>query len=385
MSQTSDVVIVGGGVIGCAIAYALAGKGARVTVLERDRIGAHASSAAAGMLGAQVEMAFPGPMVDLCLESRALYPIWQRQLKQETGLDIELQNEGMLRIADTPAEAEALREREGWQRRYGLEAVWLEKESLLQSEPCLSSEWSGALRIPGDGQVSAPRLVQALAQGVRFRGGTVVEGVEVRHVRTTGGRVTEVETTGGTFSFDTVVLSAGAWLSHLASRLEASIPVSPVKGESLALRPARPLFRQTLFGPQGLYLVPKSDGRVIVGATEKAGDVSPGVTAEGAAWLLQESIRMVPELKEAEWTAAWSSYRPRTPDGLPVLGPLSPWENAFVAGGHFRNGILLAPITGVGMAEWIAGEKVPNWGAFAPDRFQKMAISQGEGVEGNDH
>jgi glycine oxidase len=385
MPQTSDVVVVGGGVIGCAIAYALVGKGARVTVLERDRIGAHASSAAAGMLGAQVEMTHPGPMVNLCLESRALYPRWQQQLKEETGLDIEWTEAGLLRLAHTAAEVESLRKREQWQRQTGLDATWLEKEPLRMLEPALSSEWSGALRIPGDGHVSAPRLVQALAQGIRSRGGFIREGVDVRDVRTMGKQVVEVETSSGSFACDNVVLSAGAWLSHFVSRLGGEIPIMPVKGESLALRPHRPLFRQTLFGPHGVYLVPKSDGRVIVGATEQEGETRPGVTAEGAAWLLMESIRMVPKLKEAEWVDAWSGLRPRTPDGLPVLGRLSPWKNVFVAGGHYRNGILLAPVTGEGIAEWIAGGKEPDWEAFSPNRFQKKAITQEEGVGKDDH
>ncbi|PTM59442.1 glycine oxidase ThiO [Desmospora activa] len=376
MTQTADVIIVGGGVIGCAIAYALAEKGTEVTVLERDRIGAHASSAAAGMLGAQVEMSFPGPMLDLCLQSRERYPLWQHRLLEQTGLDIELREEGILRLARTEEEVKALQERENWQHRYGLNASWIEGEALSLSEPSLSREWLGGLHISGDGQVLAPRLVQALAQGVRVNGGSIEEGVDVHDVVTKGRRATAVETNRGTFYGEMLVLSGGVWLSSLLSRLGMSLSVSPVKGESIALRPQRPLFQRTLFGSEGVYLVPKRDGRVLVGATEKPGDTRPGVTAAGAAWLLQEAIRLVPALKEAEWIDAWSGFRPRTADGLPVLGPLSAWNNVFVAGGHFRNGILLAPATGEGMAAWILGEKVPEWEAFSPERFQKVAISE---------
>lgn len=382
MAQTADVVIIGGGVIGCAIAYALAKKGAKVTVLERDRIGAHASSAAAGMLGAQVEMDFPGPMLDLCLQSRERYSLWQRRLLEETGVDMELREEGMLRLARTTTEVEALRKREEWQRHLGLEATWLERETLLSLEPDLSAEWLGGLSIPGDGQVLASRLVQALAHGIRLYGGTIAEGVHVHDVVTNGEKATAVETNCGPYRCEALVLSGGAWLSPLASRLGLSLPVSAVKGESIALRPPRPLFQRTLFGSEGVYLVPKRDGRVIAGATEKPEDTRPGVTAAGAAWLLQEAIRLIPALEEAEWLGAWSSLRPRTPDGMPVLGPLSAWDNLFVAGGHFRNGILLAPATGEGMAAWIAGEEIPNWGSFSPERFQRERILEQGGGRG---
>ncbi|MFC4076697.1 glycine oxidase ThiO [Salinithrix halophila] len=364
--MNDDVVVIGGGVIGCSIAWHLTKKGFRVTVLEQDRIGAHASSAAAGMLGAQVEMAYPGPMVDLCLASRAMFPAMREQLLAETGLDIELNRAGLLRLADTEEEASLLQERARWQQQLGERAEWLEKRELKDLEPSLSEELSGGLFLPGDSQVSALRLVRALAQAARLGGAQLVEGAKVNSIRVEGGRVVSLDTAAGIYRPDQVVAAAGSLNGLLVRMAGGALPVFPVKGESFALQPRKPLFTRTLFGPN-CYLVPKADGQVIVGATEKR-DMDPGVTLGAVHSLVRAAVKLVPELEEGEWLRAWSGFRPATPDGLPYLGAMSSPGNLYVAGGHFRNGILLSAVTGKSMADLIAGESVPMLEPFAPDR-----------------
>ncbi|PTX64922.1 glycine oxidase [Melghirimyces profundicolus] len=365
--KTPEVAVIGGGVIGCSIAYHLASEGVSVTLLEKDRIGEKASSAAAGMLGAQVESGFPGPMVDLCLASREMFPSLARELKEKTGLDIEWDGTGLLRLAGDPAEGEELRERGAWQREQGETAEWWDPKTLLRREPALGEGVAGGLFIPGDSQVSAPRLVQALARGASLTGAELLEGAEVRRFRCEGGRIRELETSAGRIHPEKVVFAAGAWSGILAEAIGLRLPVVPVKGESLALRWHRPLFRRTLFA-KGCYLVPKADGRVIVGATELPGDTSPGVSAKAVHGLLREAVRLVPGLGEADWERAWSGLRPGTPDGLPYLGRAPEHENLWVACGHFRNGILLSAATGRGLADLLLGRPVPRLNPFSPGR-----------------
>lgn len=370
--QTQDVIIIGGGVIGCSIAYHLAKKGADVVVLERDHIGAHASSAAAGMLGAQVEMAFPGPMIELCLRSRAMFPELGRDLYQWSGLDIELNTAGLLRVAWDRTEAEQLRDRARWQRELGGRAEWWETRSVREDEPEVGTGISGALFLPDDAQVSAPRLTLAFARAAQALGARLMEGCEVTGFLTEGDRVTGVETANGVFRAGTVVLAAGAWSGVMARRLGLHLPVFPVKGESLALRPNRQLLQKTLFA-HGCYLVPKADGRIVVGATEREHDFSAGVSLGAIHQLAEEAVRLIPSLAQADLFTYWSSVRPGSGDGLPLMGPLAAVRGLYVASGHFRNGILLSPITGALMAELIAGRAVPELAPFSPNRLLESA------------
>ncbi|SFS81551.1 glycine oxidase ThiO [Marininema halotolerans] len=365
--MNDEVVIIGGGVIGCAIAWYLTQKGLRVTLLERDRLGAQASSAAAGMLGAQVEMEHPGPMVDLCLASRRLFPQLQEQLRAETGLDIEWNQAGLLRVARSERESQQLRERERWQRGLGERAEWLTVAEVKEVEPFLSSKVMGGLYLPDDGQVSAPRLVQAFAKAAQLGGAQLIEGVDVRGCRLEKGRITSLDTSMGIFRPGKVVVATGAWSGSLLQMMGEYLPVFPVKGESIALRPSTPILHHTLFGSD-CYMVPKADGQIIVGATEKQ-ELKPGVTIGAIQLLTDAAMGWIPPIEEAEWVRTWYGFRPGTPDGMPYLGASGTTSNLFIAGGHFRNGILLSAITGKLMADLIVGEQTPLLEPFSPNRI----------------
>lgn len=375
ISNKPDVLIVGGGVIGLSIAYYLSKKKVQVTLLEKGRVGKEASSAAAGMLGAQVESEFPGPMVELCLKSRKMFPVLSQELKEKTGLDIEWDGSGLLRLAVDSVEAEELKKRAKWQRKQGEAVEWWEREEIEINEPFLAKSLEGALYIPEDGQVSAPRLVQAYATGARLMGVEFLEGVNVQGIECHKGSIVKLNTSAGVFEPETVILTAGAWMGSLADQLGVNLPIVPVKGESLSLVPQRRLMQRTLFGKR-CYLVPKADGQIIVGATEIELDTSPGVSAGAIQNLIQEACRLVPNLKQAEYLHSWSGIRPKTLDGLPYLGSVPGFNRLFVAGGHFRNGILLSAVTGQKMAELVTGKSVPLLAPFSPERICNVACRQ---------
>ncbi|GAB6936079.1 MAG: glycine oxidase ThiO [Bacillota bacterium] len=381
---SADVVIVGGGIIGCAIAYSLAKDGTRVTIVERDTVGAHASSAAAGMLGAQVETTHPGPFVSLCLESRARFARLADELYAVTGIDVELNRAGLLRLAQSEEERQALLARAEWQRAFGESAEWLDGSALRDMEPAVSDAVVGALSIPGDHQVNAAKLTRAFAEAAVRSGARIVEHSAVERFLMDGKRVVGVETETGVHRAEWTVLAAGAWSGVLGRRLGLRLPVGPVKGESLSVTlPAVP-FRKTLFA-HGCYLVPKQGGRVVIGATEVHAGFDRTVTLKALAKLGAAAKALVPALAEATFERAWASVRPHSADGLPFLGTVEGHPGLVVATGHFRNGILLAPITGELIAELIRTGQTPVLLApFSPNRLWASAKEVSAAAEGGD-
>ncbi|MGA8941873.1 MAG: glycine oxidase ThiO [Thermoactinomyces sp.] len=360
--QHSDVIVVGGGLIGSAIAFFLAKSGTKVVVLERDRIGAHSSSAAAGMLGAQAEMSHPGPLADACLKSHSMFPALAEELLEITGLDIEMNRKGLLKPALTETEANELKELAKWQR-----AVWLDRRECQEKEEFLGEEVIGCLFFPEDYQVSAPRLTQAFARAARHWNARFIEGCQVIDIQVKDNRVQKLVTSNGVWTAETVVLATGAWTGWIARLLGINLPVYPVKGEALAAYANRTLLQHTLYG-KGVYIVPKANGELIIGATEKENQLDTSVTIDAVYTLLEKAIRYYPILKELKVSRVWAGIRPGTPDQMPYIGKLAPLENLIVASGHYRNGILLSPWTGQVVSEIIHG-KERDLSPFAPLRF----------------
>ncbi len=346
------MLIVGGGVVGCAIAYEARKRGASVLLLERQRIGGGASHGAGGMLAPQVESAGPGAALELGLRSRDLFAEWQAELPTSFDLDLS----GILRVAHTEAAAAELRRRAEWQRGLGLAARICDPAEVTDLCPGCAEVLCG-LWVP-DGQCSAPRLTMALAQGATQRGAEMREGVVVTAVRTGG-----VDTTEGRISAGQVVVAAGAW-----SGLLTPAPVRPVKGQRLLLRQPDRLLGITVFGDH-CYLVPKAGGRVLAGATEEPeAGFDTRVTVEAVGRLARAACALVPALGGAELVEAWAGLRPATPDRLPVLGRLPGYEGVWLATGHHRNGILLSALTGRVVADAVLhGRALPA--ACAPERF----------------
>ncbi|TXK75906.1 glycine oxidase ThiO [Paenibacillus sp. N3.4] len=355
MTITKQVIIVGGGVIGSSIAYYLAKRGQSVTLLERGRLGTEASAAAAGMLGAQSEMEDTGPLFQWARHSRAMFPQLAEELKDLTGIDIGLVREGLLNVAFSDVQEQELREREKLQRAAGEKAEWLSAAAAVKLEPALNRATRGALYLPGDGQVEAPRLAAAFAQAAQVLGAKVQQFVQVQGLLTEQGRVCGVLTSDGSLYGEHIIVASGVWSGQLLAGIDVHLPLYPVKGECFSVHTTVPLLHKTLFTP-GCYIVPKAGGRLLIGATVVPNSYDRKVSLSGLGELMERAKQLMPAISEAEWEKAWSGLRPQTPDGMPYIGKVPQYEGLYAACGHYRNGILLSPITGKVISEMIVGK-----------------------------
>jgi glycine oxidase len=363
-----DVIIVGGGVIGCAIAYNLAEAGVRVTILERSEVGAEASGASAGVLAPLDLSMEPGPLLDLCLASMPLHPPLADKLREETGIDVEYLRSGLLRVALTDEDADGLRAVVERQRLPGM-LQWVDPEALRRVEPRLAAA-RGGVYSPHLHQVNAHRLTQALARAAVGRGVALRQGAAVTGFVTNGSRVTGVRTGDGRMTAGHVILAAGSWTGVLGRRLGVSLPVKPMRGQMLAFPNFSSPLRHILLGEDSGYLAPKANGFLFVGSTVEDVGFRKNTTASVLASLRRMAVTLVPSLAYAELASDWAGLRPGSPDDLPILGPVPGWEGVSVASGHFRKGILLAPITGRLMAQWLTqGRTEMPMEPFSPARF----------------
>lgn len=370
-----DVIVIGGGAIGCASALALARKGLRVRVLERAHPGAEASSAAAGILGAYAEAHDAGPLVQLCVASLRMYAAWTASLTEATGIDTGHRPCGSMRVFLDPAElaaasAKALAD-------LGPAARALGPDEARAAEPALSPDVAGALLFAGDARIDPPALLRALEGAARRAGVTFDPPAAAARVIVDRERVTGVALESGDVArAGAVVVSAGAWSLLEGTGLRPG-EIEPIRGQMLELRAGAAPFQRVFFGP-GAYLSPRDDGRIIVGSTQERVGFRKAVTVRGIHGLLGGAMALVPALAEAEIARTWSGLRPSTPDGAPLLGR-GGVRGLVVAAGHFRNGILLAPITGEVVRALVVGEAPPvDIAPFAVGRFAGSEPAGGE-------
>lgn len=374
--MNSEVLIIGGGVIGLAIARSLQKKGVRgITVLERGKLGREASYAAAGMLAPQSESDSPGSMFELCSESRDLYPRFAAELLEETGIDIELEQSGTLVPAFTDEDESRHRNIFEWQTAAGLDLQKLSAEESLKREPLLSQNIKSGLFFPGDWQVNNRKLVLALIEFAERNSITLVENMSADVLLTEGSLCTGVRSQNRTYTAKTIVVATGAWTSMLElNDSKLPIAVEPVRGQMISFQTSSATFRHVIFSSSG-YIVPRKDGKLIVGSTMEYCGFNDRTTAEGIEQLRETAVMIAPFLSRSEIAETWSGLRPKANDELPVLGKLETADNLFIATAHFRNGILLAPITGEIIAEQIIGGNISRYSeCFSPSR--KALLSQ---------
>lgn len=369
MARGADVIIIGGGIIGVACAYALTRAGVRrVVLIERGELGRQASRAAAGMLAPQAEAEGPGPFLDLCLAARDRYRTLAGEARDATGEDIEYCNWGLLYLVD-PAVQEAARGRAAWQRAAGLRVEEVSGQSLRSLEPCLNPEIGGALFFSDEAHVRPCAVVRALTAGARAGGAQIFEQVEAVDFILSEDRLRGVKTKEETILSDTIVACAGAWTGRLLDLLGHKLPTEPVRGQIVRARFERPPLTHLVWGPLG-YLVPRLNGEVLVGATVERAGFNSTPTLEGVAGLCEAAKTMAPGLMAGPFDKAWAGLRPRLPDGLPAIGRFTDIPNLYVAAGHYRNGILLGPLTGELIAGLVMGKEPPfSLDPFSPDRF----------------
>jgi glycine oxidase len=346
-----DVVVVGGGPIGLACAWRARQRGLRVVVLERDHAGAGAASVAGGRLAPTTEADFgEDALLQLNLDSLAAYPAFVAELEAASGVDVGLLECGTLSVALDRDGAEELTRVERLYTQLGLEAERLLPSEVRRLEPGVSPAVAAGLFVPGELAVDPRRLVQALASLV-----DVVEGAEATGALLEGERIVGVRTTRGDFHADRVVAAGGAWGAPWLPD-GARPPIRPVKGEVVMLRGAPDLLARNLrsVGAQSVYLVPRGDGRIVVGATSLERGFDATVTAGGVHELLRDAYRLLPEVAELELLETRASFRPGTPDNRPLIGP-GALEGLVLATGHYRNGILLTPLTAELVADLLVG------------------------------
>ncbi|HEX7246275.1 MAG TPA: glycine oxidase ThiO [Solirubrobacterales bacterium] len=363
MSERSgyDAVVVGGGVIGLCCAWRIAQRGGRVAVLDRAELPAGATRVAAGMLAPVGELAFGEPeLLRMTLAAAEAYPAFVAELEAASGVSTCYERMGALHVALDRDEAAELRRVHELQRSLGLGAEWLPPRRCRELEPGLTPSFNGGVHAPAEGAIDPRLLNKALLRGLADRGVELRQGVEITEALLVGERIEGVRTaTGEELHADSTVLATGAWAGETPWLPERARPaVRPVKGQILELRSpdgAAPCKR--ILASERVYLVPRPDGRLIAGATVEERGFETTVTAGGVHELLREAYRLLPDVAEMELVEAMAGLRPGTPDNLPLIGP-GALDGLFLACGHYRNGILLAPLTGERVAAELAGTEV---------------------------
>ena len=358
-----EIFTIGGGAIALSIALELQQRGARVAVLSRSFDEA-ASHAAAGMLAPHAERLTDKPMREFCLQSRLAYSEWVRKIEAASGIDLGYRPCGA--IAPILAGDRPIANANGGDEPSS-RGLWLDRGALHAHQPGLSSEVSGGWWFAEDGLVDNRALTKALLAAVREGGGDVREGVTVEAIEQHNGRVVGLQTSAGILRGDRYVLAAGAWSQQILP-----VPVRPVKGQMFSARVPEPNpLHRIIFGEKA-YLIPRGNSTILVGATVEDVGFVPGNTPAGLQKLLQAATELYPLLAESAIEEFWWGFRPTTPDELPILGA-GPCENLFLATGHHRNGILLAPATATAIADLVLdGKTDPLLSAFSWERFYRI-------------
>ncbi len=364
-----DVVVVGAGVIGCAVAFELARRGASVEVVDARPTGMGATQASAGVLAPYLEAQPDTPLFELTARSLDLYDDFIAHVSSASGLTISYRRTGTIEIASTPTGMSRLRHLAQALDRLGVTHQLMTAPEAHAEEPLLAPGIAGGLFIPAHGSVVASELTRALAAAARRHGAQIVEGGSVKRIAANGGGLV-VETDRGPLEGDAVVLAAGSWSGQIeVEGARPRVPVRPVRGQLLQLAWNGPSLRRVTWG-ESCYLVPWSDGTLLVGATVEEAGFDERTTVAGIRGLLEAAGDLVPAVEAAGFVAARAGLRPGTPDELPVIGPSAVLPNLVYATGHYRNGVLLAPLTAQIVADTLlANRRDAAIDAVGPQRF----------------
>jgi glycine oxidase len=375
--QSFDAVVVGAGVIGLTCAWRAAQRGLRVAVVDGEAPGSGATRVAAGMLAPLGEASWgEDALLELNLASARMYPDFAAELGEASGEAVGYRRVGALHVALDRDEAEELRRRHELHVALGLDAHWRRPRECREIEPGLAPGVTGGIHARHEGEVDPGSLVTALVRALEHEGAELIFGEEASDAVMDGDRLAGVRTSAGRDLRAAHSLLATGWSAGRTRWLpdHARPPVRPVKGQILTLRGSadEPLC-EGIVTTEWVYVVPRADGRVIVGATVEERGADTTVTAGGVHELLREAYRVLPDVAELEFSGAHAGLRPATPDNAPVIGP-GALEGLILATGHFRNGILLAPVTGDAVAALLAGDPPSDVVApLGPQRFERVA------------
>ncbi|MFO0723824.1 MAG: glycine oxidase ThiO [Myxococcota bacterium] len=352
MIQSPDVLVVGGGIVGLSIGVALARRGAKVRLLERGSLGREASWAGAGIIYARALSHAKTPFDWLMAKGAELHEQTALLLRDETGIDNEYRRSGEFLVAMSDENLLELTTEVELQRSHGSKTRWIDPAELREREPSMATQLVAVVEIPEVARFRPPRHLKALEIAARRAGVELVSGEEALRVEVEGTRATAVHTPSGRIAAGEVVLAAGAWTSALLEPLGILAPVRPLRGQIALLRAPTPVLTRVVSTGYE-YLVPRDDGRVLVGSTREDVGFDKRTTAAAISMLLGRAAEFVPALANADVEATWSGLRPATPDGMPILGAAPGFQGLWLAAGHTRYGLHLGPITGEVMADLI--------------------------------
>jgi glycine oxidase len=355
-----DCLIIGGGVIGLSLAYELARDGFRVRVVDRIQPGREASWAAAGILPPPLQVADADPLERLAALSCRLHPDWAARLRAETGIDTGLRRCGAIYLADESQLGEMAAMAGKW-RRGGVPVDDLSPEAAARLEPALQpAATTGRLRagllVPDEFQIRSPWNLRALEAACTARGVEISGDTEVQDFEIVGGQIRVAHTHLGPLVAKNFCITSGAWSGGQLSKLGVHVGIKPIRGQIVLLKTPEPILRRVVYaGPH--YFVPREDGRLLVGSTLEDVGFDLRVTSEAVRELLDIALDWIPEFRAAEMECCWAGLRPASADGRPYLGRVSGLQNAFIAAGHYRSGLILAPATATLMAQLIRGRE----------------------------
>jgi glycine oxidase len=366
-------IVIGGGIIGCSVAWRLAAEGVATTVLERGRVGQEASWAAAGMIAPQAEAEGPGPFFDFCMKARDAFDGIVDRLVRDGGVDPEYDRAGILYVALDADERAQLERRARWQRSVGATLEELSGAEARRVEPTLSPQALYAIHMPTNRRTDNRKLTQAYAAAARKAGAEFVEGARVEGLALRGERAIGVLMDGGSIrEADVVINAAGAWAGEIRGLEADRVKLHPVRGQILCFEVAPGTIGPALFSLRG-YVVPRRDGRLLAGSTMEEAGYNKSVTLAGLDKIAHGAAAIVPTLGAAAFREAWAGLRPATRDLMPVLGFSPSVSNVLWAAGHFRSGILLSAITGEIIADLVHGRRpAVELGAFSAARFREQ-------------
>ena len=368
--ERPDVIVIGAGIIGCAVACELGRRGASVRVLESRAVGGGATQASAGILAPYTEADRPGPLRTLCAESLGLWDAFVGRAVADSGRDVLYERTGTLEVVTDEASLRRLEQTRAALDATGVECRLLTASEARAAEPSLGATVAGALLVPSHGFAGVGALTDALRRaGAARHGVSFVTGRPARRVRARPAGGMEVETASGSLTGDTVVLAAGSWSGAVEVAGEAAPPVRPVRGQLLHLAWLGDALARVLWCP-GCYVVPWPDGSMLVGATVEDVGFDERATVAGVAALVEAVAGVLPEARNAGFEAVRVGLRPATPDDLPVVGRSTSAPGLVHATGHYRNGVLLAPLTARLVADLVLdGREDPLLAAVSPARF----------------
>ena len=372
MLRPPDIIVVGAGIVGCAVACELARRGAAVQIVDERTVGMGATQASAGILAPHIEITSPAAFLDLAVRSLNLFDDFIARTQADSGISVPYRRTGTLHVATSDEGMRGLRSAVARLEARRVIPGLLDAQTVLDEEPCLSPDVVGGLVVPSHGFVAAGDLTRALAGAARRNGAQVIEGSRVRRIVCTNGDVV-VETDRGPLAGSAVVLAAGSWSGHIEiAGLPARAPVRPIRGQLLRLAWKGPMIRRVVWSER-CYLVPWDDGTLLVGATVEDAGFDERTTVAGVRDLLEAACEIAPGARMAGFIDARAGLRPASADLLPIIGSSRVFPNLMYATAHFRNGILLAPVTAAMVADAMLDHRIdPALAAVSPQRFGEL-------------